>query len=209
MSENDGEHGLSIRFASIDDAEAILGVYTPYVLNTALTFESTVPSIEEFRARIARTQQMYPFLVCTVDDKIVGFAYAAESRQRDAYRWNAELSIYVDSDYHRRGIATALYTALFQITRAQGIVNLYAVIALPNDASVALHRHFGFREIGVHQATGYKFNRWYDVVWMHHRIEGAHDPAIHGLPTPIESLHRNDVDTAITLATALLKGVGT
>jgi len=204
---NIANNGLAIRLATPEDAEAVLGVYAPYVMNTALTFETTVPSVEEYVARMATIQQRYPFLVSTFEGEVVGFAYASESRSREAYRWNAELSIYLKESFQRRGIATALYTALLQLLRTQGFVNLYAVITLPNDASVALHKRFGFLEVGVHPATGYKFGQWRDVVWMHHRIEAAFDPAVHGFPTPIGELNRNDIDTALSMATALLKAI--
>jgi phosphinothricin acetyltransferase len=207
MEQNVAGSGLGIRLATPADAQAILDIYAPYVLETSLTFETTVPSSDEYQARIEHVLERFPYLVSTYDDQVVGFAYASESRAREAYKWNAELSIYLNEDYHRRGIATALYTALLQILRTQGFVNLYAVITLPNEASVALHRRFGFTEIGVHEATGYKFGEWRDVVWMHHRIEGALDPAVHGQPTSINDLNRNDIDTALSLATALLKGI--
>ncbi|MCL2151066.1 MAG: N-acetyltransferase family protein [Coriobacteriia bacterium] len=198
---------LSVRLAEPDDSQAILDIYSPYVRDTTLTFVSTIPTEREIRAKMLQIQRRYPYLVCTIGGKVIGFAYANEMRPHEAYRWNAELSIYLDESYHRRGIATALYTALFQILRTQGFVNLYAVITIPNDPSIALHRHFGFTEIGVHEATGYKFDRWLDTVWMHHRIEGAADPAEHGLPTPMAELRKNDIDNALNLATALLKGV--
>lgn len=207
MSINASNHGLGIRLATLADAQAILDIYAPYVRDTTLTFMSTVPTIEEFEARVAQIQSHYPYLVATSNDQVVGFAYANEVRPHDAYRWNAELSIYLDERYHRRGIATALYTALLQILRTQGFVNLYAVITVPNEASIALHRHFGFTETGMFKDTGFKFGEWRDVIWMHHRIEGALDPRTHGLPIPIGELHKNDIDTALSLATALFKGV--
>lgn len=198
--------GLAVRLAVPSDAQAVLDIYAPYVRDTTLTFASTVPTLAEIEAKMAQVQRRYPYLVATSDGKVVGFAYANEVRPHDAYRWNAELSIYLDAGYHRRGIATALYTALFTLLRAQGYVNLYAVITVPNEASVALHRHFGFKEIGVHEKTGYKFGEWRDVIWMHHRIEGALDPGEHGEPTPPDGLLRNEVETALSLATAFLKG---
>ena len=208
MNNSQTDQKLNIRLATPADAQAILDIYAPYVRNTTLTFDSTVPTIEAFTDKVRKILDMYPFLVSTCDDKVVGFAYAVESRTRDAYKWNVELSIYLDENYHRRGIATALYTALFQILRTQGFVNMYAVIALPNEASVALHRRFGFNQVGVFESTGFKFGRWLDIIWMHHRIDGALNPAVHGLPTPIGEVHKSEIDTALNLATALLKGGG-
>ena len=196
---------LTIRLATLADAAGIVEIYAPYVRDTALTFETTVPTTDVFVERMTRIQRVYPFLVCISDDQVVGYAYANESRSREAYRWNVELSVYVHENWHRRGIATALYTALFQLVRAQGFVNMYAVIAVPNEASILLHKRFGFSEIGVFIATGYKFGQWHDVMWMQLRVDGALDPAEHGSPTPIDELHRNEVETAINLASALLK----
>ena len=207
MDRYEMNEGLGVRLATPDDAAAIVDISAPYILETTLTFVSTVPTIEQTRQKIEQILKLYPYLVCTSDEKVVGYAYAGEVRPHDAYKWNTELSIYLDAQYHRRGIATALYTALFQILRAQGYVNLYAVVAIPNDASIALHRHFGFNEIGVHERTGFKFGEWHDVVWLHHRIDAALDPQSHGLPTPIEELNKNDIDTALNLAIALLRGV--
>jgi phosphinothricin acetyltransferase len=204
-SDQSAQTGLSMRLANPDDAQAILAVYAPYITNSTLTFETTVPSVPEYRERISSITQRYPWLVVTSGNQVVGYAYASESRSREAYRWNAELSIYLNENYHRRGIATALYTALLQILRSLGFVNLYAVISQPNEASIALHRHFGFIEVGVFDKTGYKFDQWHDVIWMHHRIKDAYDPATHGLPTIIGELNRNDLDTTLRLATAMLK----
>jgi len=198
---------LLIRLAEPTDAEGILRIYEPFVADSAITFTSSVPTAAEIAEQIRQTEAQYPYLVCTQADLVIGYAYANTVRPREAYRWNAELSIYLDDRFHRLGIATALYTALLQILRAQGYVNLYAVITLPNDPSIALHRHFGFKEIGVHEKTGYKLGEWRDVVWMHHRIEGAADPELHGLPTPLSELRKNEIETALGMATALLRGV--
>jgi phosphinothricin acetyltransferase len=192
--------------AQADDAQAIADIYAPYVTDTAITFVSTVPTVESIRKKMASIQKRYPYLVCTIDGKVVGFAYADAARPHEAYRWNAELSVYIDSSYHGHGIATALYTALFQILKAQGFCNLYAVITLPNDASIALHRHFGFKELATHKADGYKMGAWRDVLWMLYRIEGAVDPGVHGVPTPLPKLRANEVETALSMASALLSG---
>ncbi|MDR1713929.1 MAG: GNAT family N-acetyltransferase [Coriobacteriales bacterium] len=197
---------VAIRLAVPEDSQDILDLYTPYVTDTVITFVSTPPTVEEIAAKMLDIQRHYPYLVCTFDDKVVGFAYANWVRPHEAYRWNAELSIYVDRAYHGRGIATALYTALLQILKAQGFCNLYAVITLPNDASVALHRHFGFTDLSVHKASGYKLGAWQDVLWMEYRIDGCADPGTHGLPVAPAMLHTNEIQTALGLATALLSG---
>jgi phosphinothricin acetyltransferase len=198
---------VSIRMAQSEDAQAILGIYAPYVTDTTITFVSTLPTAEEIRRKMADIKKRYPYLVCTIGDAVVGFAYANRVRPHEAYCWNAELSVYIDPGYQGRGIATALYTALFQILKAQGFCNLYAVITLPNEASVALHRHFGFRELAIHRADGYKMGAWRDVLWMLYRIEGAADPETHGPPLPLTKLRENEIETTLRMATALLIGV--
>jgi phosphinothricin acetyltransferase len=197
---------VAIRLAQPSDAQAILDIYAPYVTDTAITFVSTLPTAEGIRKKMIDIKKHYPYLVCTIDANVVGFAYADRVRPHEAYRWNAELSIYIESGYQGRGIATALYTALFQILKAQGFCNLYAVITLPNDASVALHRHFGFKELAVHREDGYKMGAWRDVLWMLYRIEGAADPETHGPPLRLPKLRTNELDTALSMATALLSG---
>jgi phosphinothricin acetyltransferase len=192
--------------AQADDAQAIAGIYAPYVTDTALTFVSIVPTVEDIRKKMASIERHYPYLVCTIDGEVVGFAYADRIRPHEACRWNAELSVYIDSGHQGRGIATALYTALFQILKAQGFHNLYALITLPNEASVALHRHFGFKELAVHRADGYKMGAWRDVLWMRYHLEGAADPETHGPPTPLPKLRTNEIDTALGMAAALMSG---
>jgi phosphinothricin acetyltransferase len=198
---------VSIRMAQPEDAQAILDIYAPYVTDTTITFVSTLPTAEEIRRKMADIKKRYPYLVCTIGDTVVGFAYANRARPHEAYCWNAELSVYIDPGHQGRGIATALYTALFQILKAQGFCNLYAVITLPNEASVALHRHFGFRELALHRADGYKMGAWRDVLWMLYRIEGAADPETHGPPLPLTRLRENEIETTLRMATALLIGV--
>jgi phosphinothricin acetyltransferase len=183
-----------------------LDIYAPYVTDTAITFVSAVPSVDEIRHKMLDIEKRYPYLVCTIGDEVAGFAYANKLRPHEAYRWNAELSVYIAPNHQGRGIATALYTALFQILKAQGFCNLYAVITLPNDASVALHKHFGFKELAVHQADGYKLGAWRDVLWMLYRIEGAADPETHGPPVRLPKLRPNEVETALSMASALLSG---
>jgi phosphinothricin acetyltransferase len=191
--------------AQTKDAKAILNIYAPYVTDTAITLTSKLPSVDDVRKKMHRIKKHLPYLVCTVDDKVVGFAYADKDRPHEACSWNAELSIYMEPGFHGRGMAKALYTALFQILKTQGFCNLYAVITLPNEASIALHKHFGFKELALHEAGGYKMGAWRDVLWMLLRIEGS-NPETHGLPTPLPKLRSYDIEIALTMATALLKG---
>lgn len=174
---------LRIRPACPQDAAALLKIYAPYVNETAVTFEYDVPSMPEFRGRIERTLAMYPYLVAQTDGEMMGYAYAGAFQPRAAYRWAAEISIYVRMDGRRMGVGRRLYAALEQALRAQGVVNLYACIAsvsrlddyLTRD-SVAFHERMGYRLAGQFDACGYKFGRWYDMVWMEKHIGGHTAP---------------------------------
>ena len=174
---------MTIRAASIEDAEEILAIYAPYILETAITFEYDVPSIEEFRQRIADTLEKYPYIVAEDETgKIRGYAYVGEFHAREAYRYSVETSIYIEKDRRRSGLGRLLYDALEEELEKRGIQNLYACIAAPaaeddpyltND-SIRFHEHLGYELIGRFHSCGYKFNRWYDMVWMEKMI-GEHD----------------------------------
>lgn len=167
---------MEIRLARESDAAEILAVYAPYIRNTAVTFECEVPSPEEFRNRIRNISADYPYLVCVSDGIIVGYAYAHRQMERSAYRWNAELSVYLDGTYHRRGIGKALYGALLEILRLQNVQNVYGGVTVPNAPSEALHGHFGFTRLGTYHDTGYKCGAWHDVAWFEKSI-GSHGSA--------------------------------
>ncbi|MDR2108320.1 MAG: GNAT family N-acetyltransferase [Coriobacteriales bacterium] len=193
-----------IRIAKSTDSQAILDIYAPYIEQTAITFTSRTPTLGQVTRTMSDIKRRYPYLVCEFDGEVVGFAYAYRVRPQEAYRWNAELSVYINPDFHGRGIATALYTALFQLLKAQGYCNLYAVITLPNEASIALHSHFGFTQCMVQRACGYKLGEWRDVLWMEYRVPGAADPGEHGVPLPLDELNANDVATVLAMASTLL-----
>ncbi|MGI5856321.1 MAG: GNAT family N-acetyltransferase [Candidatus Merdivicinus sp.] len=152
-----------LRSASLSDAAGILDVYAPYIRDTAITFEYTVPSLPEFRQRIQTIQQRFPYLVCEEDGQLLGYAYASSHHERAAYAWNAELSIYVRPQCQRRGIAGALCRSVIEILRLLGYRSLYSRITIPNPASLALHRSLGFREEGRYTATGFKLGQWRDM----------------------------------------------
>ena len=160
---------MSLRFARVEDAGALLDIYGQYI-DTPVTFEYTLPSQAEFARRIRTISAEYPYLVWEEDGRPVGYAYAHRQRERAAYQWNAELSIYLDRERVSRGIGTALYTALMELLRLQGVRTVYGVVTLPNEKSEALHRSLGFVPAGVHHATGYKNGRWHDVGWFEKRI---------------------------------------
>ena len=156
----------SLREVTEDDAAAIAEVYAPYCKVTPISFEVEAPSAEEIRQRIAKVLPLYPWLVCEIEGRAVGYAYASRHRERAAYRWGVDVAIYLDGACHRRGIGRALYSALLQMLVGQGYYTAYAGITLPNDASVGLHRAMGFEPVGVYHGVGYKMGAWHDVVWL-------------------------------------------
>ncbi|MFQ9440140.1 MAG: N-acetyltransferase family protein [Acutalibacteraceae bacterium] len=159
------------------DAAALL-IFMPYVENTAITFEYTVPSVQEFEQRISNTLQTYPYLVAEIDNEIVGYTYASLFRERCAYQWAVEVSIYVKKTAKKMGIGKKLYQTLETILSLQNITNLYACIAdtteedlhLTKD-SMLFHQRLGYRQVGTCAQCGYKFHRWYDIVWMEKHIQ--------------------------------------
>ena len=169
-----------IRTATVEDAEAILAIYAPYVTGTAITFEYEVPGIEEFRERIRHTLKRYPYLVAEKDGAIIGYAYAGPFKERAAYDWAVETTIYVDTSRKKMGIGKKLHAALEQVLEKQNILNLNACIGYPEQEdeyltknSVEFHTHLGYRLVGEFYQCGYKFGRWYNMVWMEKQI-GEH-----------------------------------
>jgi L-amino acid N-acyltransferase YncA len=161
-----------IHLAVPEDAEGIRAIYAPCVRSSAITFETTEPSVEEMARRIADISSRYPWLVSSNSRQILGYAYASRHRQRAAYQWSVEVSVYVDGAHHGSGIGSALYDALFKILVDQGFCTAYAGITLPNPASIALHEKKGFERIGVFKDAGFKLNAWHDVGWWQRSLRG-------------------------------------
>lgn len=159
------QRGLAVRLATAEDAAGIAAVYAPYVRETAITFETEPPSAAEMRGRLERLSATHAFLVCADGDAILGYAYSSAHRERAAYRWATDCTVYVARGAHRRGIGRALYTALLPITAARGYVVTYAGITQPNPSSVGLHEALGFRPLCVYRAVGHKLGTWHDVGW--------------------------------------------
>ena len=160
---------IVIRVARADDAAAMVAIYAPYVTETAISFETASPDENEMANRLAKTLARFPWLVAVCDGDVAGYAYAGQHRERAAYQWSADVSVYVHKASHRHGVGRALYDPLFAILRALGYFNVYAGIALPNPASVALHEAMGMTPVGVYRHVGYKAGVWHDVGWW----EGA------------------------------------
>ena len=161
-----------IRDVQLSDACEIARIYAPIVESTHISFEEAAPSPEQMRERILAYAARFPWLVAEQahTKQLAGYAYACPHRSRPAYRWSVDCSVYVDAAARGRGIGTLLYQELFVRLRRQRFHSVYAGIALPNDASVALHRSLGFVPVGVYHHVGYKHGAWRDVWWWHLRL---------------------------------------
>ena len=184
---------IKIRPATEADAAEILNIYAPYITDTAITFEYDVPTLEEFTGRIRHTLEKYPYLVAVRDSEIIGYAYAGAFYGRAAYDWSAETTIYVKKGCSHSGVGKLLYQALETALKAQNIINLYACIGYPEEDdeyltknSAQFHAHLGYRMVGEFYHCGYKFDRWYNMVWM----EKFLDPEIKH-PKPIKWMEEN------------------
>jgi L-amino acid N-acyltransferase YncA len=158
------EDGMTacIRMATEADAAAIADIYAPICIESAISFEEAAPAVEEMARRIRATTQTLPWLVLE-DGGIAGYVYARPFRERAAYRWSVEVTVYVHSQHRRKGVAQALYGALFRILTLQGYYKCYAGVTVPNPASERLHETVGFISVGVYHGVGYKLSAWHDV----------------------------------------------
>lgn len=165
---------IVIRSATPEDAEGLLAIYAPYVADTAVSFEYSVPTVEEFAQRIRDRLGTYPWLVAEVEGTVVGYAYASAFHPREAYQWAAEASVYIRAEWKGKGIGKALYGELEERLRKQNVVLLYACIActdreddpyLTND-SIRFHEHMRYVCVGEFKKCGYKFDRWYSMKWL-------------------------------------------
>ena len=171
---------MQIRVAEENDAAVLVEIYSYYVEKTAVTFEYETPSVEEFAGRIRDIQKKYPYIVAEENGEILGYAYGSAFHPRTAYGWCAEMSIYVKHDRRGSGAGGRLYRALESLLAEMGVLNLNACIAVPQkedeyltNASVDFHKHFGYKRVVMLLKCGYKFNRWYHMVWMEKMI-GEH-----------------------------------
>ena len=177
---------VEIRLARDADAEAIAAIYRPIVETTAISFETDAPDAAEIRQRVADTLPVYPWIVCDIDGEVAGYAYATKHRVRAAYRWSVDTSVYIDEARRRLGVGRGLYQSLFAILAAQGFVNAFAGIALPNPGSVGLHEAVGFAPLGVYRRVGFKFGEWRDVGWWQLALK-AHE-ASPGVPIDVDAV---------------------
>ncbi|MEG0098597.1 MAG: arsinothricin resistance N-acetyltransferase ArsN1 [Hafnia sp.] len=132
-------------------------------MNSVISFELIPPTVDEMASRITATLPPHPYLVAEVEGNVVGYAYASEHRAREAYRWSADVTVYVDPAVHRKGVGRALYQQLLPVLEKQGIHAAYAGIALPNAGSIGIHEALGFTHIGTYPEVGFKHGQWHSV----------------------------------------------
>ncbi len=154
-----------IRLANLKDAPALLAIYAPFIEQTVISFEYTVPTVAEFAERVQSVLTQLPWLVYEQNGQIAGYAYASKHRDRTAYQWSADTSVYIHPKFHRQGIARSLYIVLLDLLRKQGYYNAYAGITSPNEKSERFHESMGFTRLGNYEKVGYKFGEWHDVQW--------------------------------------------
>lgn len=190
-----GDGSWMLRRARPEDGAALAAIYAPIVRETAISFESDPPDAAEMGRRVAATGDDWPWLVGESQGRLLGYAYACRHRERAAYRWACETSVYVAADARGRGLARALYRTLLELLERQGYRRAWAVITLPNPASLALHRALGFEPAGRYADAGCKFGRWHDVAWLGRALAPAEpDPAD---PRPLAALGAEAVQSIL------------
>ena len=179
-----------IRFAVEGDIPAILDIYAPYVLNTAYSFEYTVPTLEEFTQRFRDYTRQFPWLVWEEDGLVLGYAYASRPWGRAAYSWNAEISIYLSPRIHGRGIGRKLCAVLEEILWRQGYRCIYSVITSDNQGSIDFHKKIGYTFACAFPGCGHKFGKVLGTVWLEKRSNLGDYP--HNFPSPCRSIVESD-----------------
>jgi phosphinothricin acetyltransferase len=197
---NPADMNVQFRFASPDDAAAVLAIYAPYCQDSHVSFEIVPPSESQMGDRIAGVLARYPWLIAEIDGKVAGYVYASQHRERAAYRWAVDVAVYIDAAHRRRGLARGLYRSLFSILREQGYFKAFAGITLPNPSSVGLHEALGFRPAGVFPGAGYKLGCWLDVGWWQLELQPVS-------PNPPEPTPFPAICNGRTVCVALAEGL--
>jgi phosphinothricin acetyltransferase len=161
-----------IRYVDLGDAEAICNIYNHYVRNTVITFAETPATVEEMKSKISPLMKENNWIVYEIDGRVVGYAYAADWREKSAYRYTVETTVYVDKDYRDRRIGTKLYTHLIELLKDKGIHRIIGVISLPNDGSVAMHEKLGFEKVAHFKEVGFKHEKWIDIGCWQFNVNG-------------------------------------
>lgn len=160
------ENQIIIRPIQISDSVQVLEIYRPYIENTNITFEYTVPELSDWQKRIIDYKNQFPWLIAESNGEILGYAYAAKHRDRIAYSWCCESSVYLSDNAQGKGLAKILYQKLFEILKLQGYINVYAILTSPNPKSEKFHESFGFNDVGRFYKAGFKFDEWHNTRWM-------------------------------------------
>ena len=181
---------MSIRFATVADIPQILSIYGPYVQNTAISFEYTVPTLQEFTQRFRAITAQFPWLVWEQNGQVLGYAYGSAPFERAAFGWCAEASIYLHPQAQGRGIGKALYRALEALLALQGYIKVYTLITTANEPSLRFHEAVGYRYTATLPDCGFKLGSWHGVVWMEKPLNSVEMPM--DFPAPIHSVVEND-----------------
>lgn len=180
---------MRMRQATEKDAQAILAIYAPYIENTSITFETAVPTLDEFTCRMKGILGDYPYLVIEENGVVQGYAYAHRQAERAAYAWNAELSVYLHPQCTGHGFGRALSLAVCALLELQGTRNVFSLITQPNYPSMRMHELLGFTLMGTQKNAGYKCGAWHDVAWLQKQIG-----SFEGEPAPRRPLCKIDQD---------------
>ena len=183
---------MKLRLIKENDIKDVLDVYNPFIKNTPITFECTVPSMKKFRKRVEHVTAKHPWLVAEENDRIVGFAYASVFKERMAYSWDVESSIYVIDDAGMQGIGTALYSAMEDILKLQGFYNIYAILTTGVKRSLYFHELMGYKKMYTLDCCGWKFDQWYGITCMCKTIGDIHQPPKEIIP--IKELEKKSID---------------
>jgi phosphinothricin acetyltransferase len=181
-----------VRLAVPSDGARLAEIYRPAVLESRISFEERAPDGAEMSRRVAQVMERTPWLVAEDGGLLLGYAYAGRHRERPAYAWSVETSIYVDATLHRGGVGRRLYATLFELLTLQGIQSAYAGVIQPNPASANFHRAVGFTEVGTFRDVGFKSGAWCDTLWLQ-RALGNHPVP----PPPVRLLPQLAADPAV------------
>ena len=179
-----------IRLAREDDAESVLTIYGPICESSPISFEIQRPTAAEIRKRIRSALAVFPWLIVENLGEILGYAYAGRHRERAAYRWSVDVTVYVQQGVRQNRVGTALYTALLELLRIQGFHRAYAGITLPNPASFWLREKLGFLPVGIYHRVGYKLGVWHDVQWMEVALGSENE-------NPTEPITISEIDSKV------------
>ena len=202
------EEAVCVRAAAPEDAEQLLEIYTPFVISedsslSNVSFELAVPDVEEFRQRIQDISKQFPYLVGEVNGQILGYVYCHPYRERLAYQWAVEVTIYLAPAGQGKGLGRLLYETMEKLICLQGVTMAYSCITVGNDHSIKMHEALGYRLIGTFTNSGYKNGQWLDTVWLEKQLQPCPKQ-----PDNIKSWRELDPDAVATVlaeATAKLQ----